>query len=116
MPTRDWYRIPALIVCLCGLGTLLILGGTDVSSLHSPPYPDAVDDDTRGLSVEIGEIQIELDTTERPEPWAHTYVLAMSLFGAFIVLVRGIDGWRFDTDSFTFEPREQPLHKQLTDG
>ncbi len=113
---RDWYRIPTLFVCLCGLGALLVMSGADVSSLHSPPYPDSVDGDDRGLSVELSRIHVELDTTDSPEPWAQTYVLVMSLFGAFIVLVRGIDGWRFDTDTLTFEPREQPLHKHFTDG
>lgn len=68
-----------------------------------------------GTLTADGSLDANRDRAVVRAPWERTYMYAISVVGALLVVARGIDGWRLDPRTLTVHPRETPLHRRYLD-
>ena len=92
-------------------------GGTDRIELENAPRVEEGEILTvSGTLTEDGTLTVQRDRATARESWEMAYMYLISVVGVFIVVVTGVDSWRFDVRTLSVQPRERPLYETLLHG
>lgn len=65
-----------------------------------------------GTITEEGVLAVNPERSTVQEPWEYAYMYLISLVGLLFVVVRGVRGWRFDRETLSLSPREEPRYSR----